>query len=83
VLLTFLVAVVHGDASSGTPYSGNPTLPFSKSERRVSLLGDYNGNTGAALKEYVWIDDLPIAVVDSTSGAAQPPLSVGNRDACR
>jgi hypothetical protein len=47
------------------------------------LLGDYNGNTGAALKEYVWIDDLPIAVVDSTSGAAQPPLSVGNRDACR
>jgi RHS repeat-associated protein len=34
------------------------------------LLGDYNGNTGAVLKEYIWIDDLPIAVVDSTSGTA-------------
>jgi RHS repeat-associated protein len=32
------------------------------------LLADYNGATGAVLKEYVWIGDRPVAVIDSTSG---------------
>ena len=36
------------------------------------LLAEHNGSTGAVVKEYVWIDDMPVAVVDSSSGTANP-----------
>ena len=35
------------------------------------LLAEHNGSTGAVIREYVWIDDLPLAVIDSSSGTAQ------------
>lgn len=34
------------------------------------LLAEHNGNTGAVIREYIWIDDMPIAVIDSSSGTA-------------
>lgn len=33
------------------------------------LLAEHDGSTGVVLREYVWIDDTPIAVIDSTSGS--------------
>jgi RHS repeat-associated protein len=33
------------------------------------LLAEHDGATGAVLKEYVWLGDTPVAVIDSTSGA--------------
>ena len=35
------------------------------------LLAEHDGGTGKVLKEYVWIDDMPVAVVDSSSGTAK------------
>jgi RHS repeat-associated protein len=32
------------------------------------LLAEYNAVTGAVAKEYVWLDDVPVAVADYTSG---------------
>jgi RHS repeat-associated protein len=32
------------------------------------LLAEYDGSTGNVLKEYIWLGELPLAVVDSTSG---------------
>lgn len=34
------------------------------------LLAEHNGYTGAVLREYVWADDMPVAVIDKTSGTA-------------
>jgi len=34
------------------------------------LLAEHGGN-GAVLKEYIWLDDLPVAMIDSSSGTAQ------------
>ena len=34
------------------------------------LLAEHNGNTGAVIREYVWLDDMPLAVIDSSSGTA-------------
>ncbi len=33
------------------------------------LLAEHDGSSGAVLREYVWLDDMPIAVIDSTSGS--------------
>lgn len=33
------------------------------------LLAEHDATTGNVLKEYVWIGDVPVAVVDSTSGS--------------
>ena len=30
------------------------------------LLAEHNGATGAVLREYVWLDDMPVAMIDST-----------------
>lgn len=35
------------------------------------LLAEHDGATGAVVREYVWLDDMPVAMVDSSSGAAQ------------
>jgi len=35
------------------------------------LLAEHNGATGAVLREYVWLDDLLLAVVDATTPTAQ------------
>lgn len=35
------------------------------------LLAEHNGATGAVIREYVWIDDMPVAVIDSSSGRAK------------
>ena len=35
------------------------------------LLAEQNGSTGAVIKEYVWLDDMPLAVIDSSSGTAK------------
>jgi RHS repeat-associated protein len=32
------------------------------------LLAEQNGGTGTVVKEYAWIDDMPLAVIDSSSG---------------
>jgi len=34
------------------------------------LLAEHNGYTGALLREYIWADDMPVAVIDSSSGTA-------------
>ena len=34
------------------------------------VLAEYNGWSGVLLKEYAWIDDMPVAMVDYTSGSA-------------
>ena len=34
------------------------------------LIAEYNAVTGTVAKEYVWLDDVPVAVIDSTSGTA-------------
>lgn len=34
------------------------------------MVGEYDGATGNVLREYIWLDDMPLAVVDSTSGTA-------------
>ncbi|MGA0602432.1 RHS repeat domain-containing protein [Caulobacter sp. KR2-114] len=33
------------------------------------LLAEHNGSTGAVQKEYIWLGDLPVAVVDWTTGS--------------
>ncbi|HEX3365538.1 RHS repeat-associated core domain-containing protein [Phenylobacterium sp.] len=30
------------------------------------LLAEHNGATGAVLREYIWLDDMPVAMIDST-----------------
>lgn len=35
------------------------------------LLAEHDGATGNVIREYVWLDDVPIAVIDSSSGTAQ------------
>jgi len=34
------------------------------------LIAEHNGATGAVLREYIWLDDMPVAMIDSTSGTA-------------
>ena len=34
------------------------------------LIAEHNGNTGAVIREYIWIDDMPVAVIDKSSGTA-------------
>ena len=38
-------------------------------DHKGHLLAEHNGATGAVLREYVWLDDVPIAMIDSSSGA--------------
>jgi RHS repeat-associated protein len=33
------------------------------------LLAEHDGATGAVLREYVWLDDMPVAVIDSTGAS--------------
>lgn len=33
------------------------------------LLAEHNGYTGAVLREYIWLDDKPLAVIDSTGSS--------------
>jgi RHS repeat-associated protein len=33
------------------------------------LLAEHDGSSGAVLKEYIWLDDLPVAVIDSTGSS--------------
>ena len=40
-------------------------------DRGGHLLAEHDGSTGAVVKEYVWIDDMPLAVVDYSSGVAK------------
>jgi RHS repeat-associated protein len=40
-------------------------------DQQGHLLAEHDGATGAVLREYVWLDDLPVALIDSTSGTAQ------------
>jgi RHS repeat-associated protein len=35
------------------------------------LIAEHDGATGAVLREYVWLDDTPVAMIDSSSGTAQ------------
>jgi RHS repeat-associated protein len=35
------------------------------------LLAEHDGATGAVVREYVWLDDQPIAMIDSSTGTAQ------------
>lgn len=35
------------------------------------LLAEHDGTTGAVVREYVWLDDMPVAMIDSSSGTAQ------------
>ena len=30
------------------------------------LIAEHDGSTGAVLREYVWLDDTPVAMIDST-----------------
>lgn len=40
-------------------------------DQRGHLLAEADGSSGSVIKEYVWIDDLPIGVIDSSSGTVQ------------
>lgn len=33
------------------------------------LLAEHNGATGALLREYIWLDDVPVAMIDSTGAS--------------
>ncbi len=35
------------------------------------LIAEHDGATGAVVREYVWLDDTPVAMIDSSSGTAQ------------
>jgi len=35
------------------------------------LVAEHDGATGAVVREYVWLDDEPVAMIDSSSGTAQ------------
>lgn len=35
------------------------------------LLAEHDGSTGAVLREYVWLGDTPVVMIDSTSGTPQ------------
>lgn len=35
------------------------------------LLAEHDGATGAVVREYVWLDDMPVAMVDASTGTAQ------------
>jgi RHS repeat-associated protein len=59
-----------------TVYStGSNTLPASGvvfvHDQQGHLLGEYDGASGAALREYIWLGDLPVAVVDGSATAPQ------------
>lgn len=34
------------------------------------VLAEYNAATGAVIKEYIWLDDMPLAMIDSSTGTA-------------
>jgi hypothetical protein len=60
-------------------------------ERRQSaghLLAEHDGATGAVLREYVWLDDMPVAMIDrkpikTPFGPWSPPTPMGNmRQTC-
>jgi RHS repeat-associated protein len=38
-------------------------------DRAGHLLEETNGATGAAIREYIWLDDLPVAMVDDTGAS--------------
>lgn len=38
-------------------------------DRFGHLLAEADGSTGAAIREYIWLDDLPVAVVDDTGAS--------------
>ena len=35
------------------------------------LLAEHDGSTGSVVREYVWLDDMPVAMIDSSSGTPQ------------
>lgn len=35
------------------------------------LIAEHDGATGDVVREYVWLDDIPVAMIDSSSGTAQ------------
>lgn len=38
-------------------------------DQQGHLLAEHNGDTGAVIKQYIWLDDAPLAVIDKSSGA--------------
>lgn len=32
------------------------------------LIAEHNGDSGAVIKQYIWLDDMPLAVIDKSSG---------------
>ncbi|WP_374657411.1 RHS repeat domain-containing protein [Phenylobacterium sp.] len=38
-------------------------------DQQGHLIAEHNGDTGAAIKQYVWLDDMLLAVIDSSSGS--------------
>lgn len=37
-------------------------------DQQGHLLAEHNGDTGAVIKQYIWLDDMPLAVIDKSSG---------------
>lgn len=37
-------------------------------DQQGHLLAEHNGDTGAVIKQYIWLDDAPLAVIDKSSG---------------
>jgi RHS repeat-associated protein len=37
-------------------------------DQQGHLLAEHNGSTGAVIKQYIWLDDMPLAVIDNSSG---------------
>jgi RHS repeat-associated protein len=37
-------------------------------DQQGHLLAEHNGDTGAVIKQYIWLDDTPLAVIDKSSG---------------
>ena len=62
----FLGQRVYRDQISG------PTLTDYIYDEDGHVIAEHNGSTTAVNLEYVWVDDLPVEMIDSTSGTATP-----------
>lgn len=67
-----------------TIYGGTTVNSHYVFDRRGHLLAEHNGSTAAVVREYVWVDDLPIAMIDSSgtyfihTGQIDEPLVMTN-----
>ena len=66
--------IISCSVTSGAALQGVATLYVH--DQQGQLLGEYNGQTGAALREYIWLQGMPVAMLAYELGTAANPAPV-------